>query len=73
MTKTYSQKQMDSAKKREHKKGYDLGFAQGNLGVEAVESANQVQEWKKWEQFDFDWTVILLVVACVGAILMMIF
>ncbi len=121
MTKTYSQKQMDSAKKREHKKGYDLGFAQGNLGVDCipphpesyyrvvvdehkpfkvvasggcgsgminkypngcgmqdveedvVESANQIKGWKKWEQFDFDWTVALLVVACVGAILMMIF
>lgn len=76
--KTYTQKQYDSAKERAYKKGYAHGTetaeAVSNAHYEDVlESASDVKEWKKWEQFNFDWTVTLLVVACVVAILMMIF
>ena len=70
--KTYTQKQMDSAKERAYKKGYEACNSLVTVD-EAIMSATQIREWKKWEQFDFDWTVTLLVVACVGAILMMIF
>ena len=82
MTKTYSQKQYDSAKKRAYNKGYAYGFNDGlyhNPEVEeravddVLETARGINEWKKWEQFDFDWTMTLLVVACLGAILMMVF
>lgn len=91
--KTYSQKQIDSAKKKAYKKGIDTvtipsnyeafeklvkGFISEELRIielqnDSLENAQQVNSWKKWEQFDFDLTVTLLVVACVGAILMMIF
>ena len=72
MTKTYTQKQYDSAKERAYAKG--LRRALDMPAVEdAIENAQQIKSWKKWEQFDFDWTVTLLVVACLGVILMMIF
>lgn len=71
-TKTYTQKQMDSAKKRAYNKGYEEA-KEGMTIDEAWINAHEVRVWKKWEQSDFDWTVILLAVACVGAILMMIF
>jgi len=74
MTKTYSQKQYDSAKERAFKKGLEAGYEGLDIITnDALESAIEIKQWKKWEQFDFDWTVILLAVACVGAILTMIF
>lgn len=72
MTKTYNQKQMDSAKKRAYKKGYEAGSNEITMD-EILDNAQQVKSWQKQEQCDFDWTLTLLVVACVGAILMMIF
>lgn len=72
MTKTYNQKQMDSAKKRAYNNGYE---ARENLITvdEAIMSATQIREWKKWEQFDFDWTVVALFILCVGVLITMIF
>lgn len=74
--KTYTQKQYDSAKKRAYNKGVRDTQDILNFKEESDaqwESVREINSWKKWEQFDFDWTVTLLVVACVGAILMMIF
>ena len=70
--KTYTQKQYDSAKERAFKKGFKEGIDCISM-EDVLENTKQVNSWKKWEQFDFDWTVTLLVVACVGVILMMIF
>lgn len=72
MTKTYTQKQYDAAKERAYFKGWKAGWESPSV-EDAMKSAVQVQEWNKWDQFDFDCTVVLLIVACVGAILMMIF
>lgn len=73
MTKTYTQKQYDSAKERAFKKGLKEANDLVEKFNDMVDSADQLNGYKKWEKFDFDWTVTLLVVACVGAILMMIF
>ncbi len=70
--KTYTQDQYDKAKLRAYKKGYQEASELISMD-ETLENSNDIKEWKKWEQFDFDWSVTLLVVACVGAILMMIF
>lgn len=66
--KTYTQKQYDNAKKRAYDKGYE---ARENLVTvdEAIMSATQIRDWKKWEQFDFDWTLIAIVVVFLGVIL----
>lgn len=72
--KTYNKAQYDKAKKRAYNKGLEVGYEGLDIITnDALESAIEIKQWKKWEQFDFDWTVILLVVACVGVILMMIF
>lgn len=69
--KTYTQKQYDSAKERAFKKGYE---ARENLITvdEAIMSATQIREWKKWEQFDFDWSVVALVVVSLAILIGMI-
>jgi hypothetical protein len=75
--KQYTQKQMDSAKERAYKKG----FAHGTESAEAVsqahyedvlDSANEIKQWKKWEQYDFDWTIAILVAVCLGVVVSMI-
>jgi len=80
--KTYTQKQYDNAKKRAYDKGFAYGFNEGlyhNPEVversvdEVLETAREINSWKKWEQFDFDWTVIALVVVCLGVLVTMIF
>ena len=70
--KTYTQKQMDSAKERAYKKGYEACNSLVTVD-EAIMSATQIREWKKWEQFDFDWTVAALVIVCVTIMYRMIF
>ncbi len=74
MVKQYTQKQYDSAKERAYKKGWNDSVIDAIDSMsDVLDNAEQVNSWKKWEQFDFDWTVTLLVVACIGVILMMIF
>ena len=73
-TKTYTQKQYDNAKKRAYKKGLEAGYEGLDIITnDALESAQQVKDWKKWEQFDFDWTLIALVEVCLGVLVTIIF
>jgi hypothetical protein len=69
--KTYTQKQYDNAKKRAYAKGYEAGSELVTMD-DIIENAHQIKEWRKLEQFDFDWTVAILIVVCLGVVIAMI-
>lgn len=68
---TYNKEQYEKAKARAYKKGYNDAMDMPDI-KSALENAQQVQEWKKWDNFDINWTVVLLVIIT-GAILLSMF
>ena len=71
MTKTFTQKQMDRAKNLYYAKGYRDAMDSPTV-EDALESAEQIKSWSKWEQFDFDWSMVVLGVVCLGVVIVMI-
>lgn len=60
-SKLYTEDQYKKAKERAYKKGYKEASELITMD-EALDNSNDIKEWKKWEQFDFDWSVVALVI-----------
>jgi hypothetical protein len=58
--KTYTQKQYESVKIRAYKKGYSDAQEEMTMD-EALENAEQVKSWNKYEEADFNWGVVLVI------------
>jgi hypothetical protein len=54
-------------------RGYDDGAReQAQVLEDALDNAHQVISWRKWEQFDFDWSMVALVVVMLLVVVSMI-
>ena len=69
--KTYTQDQYDKAKLRSYKKGYKEASELISMD-ETLDNSNDIKEWKKWDQFDFDWSVVVLIVVSLAVLIGMI-
>lgn len=72
MTKTYTQKQYNSAKERAFKKGYNDAKEEMTID-EAWENADQVKSWNKYEELDFNWGLILVSLITIAILVTLLF